>query len=532
MAWAVNMLEGEITRRALLRMTGTGLLAVSGSGLLDAYASASTRPRAATVAAAAIPRRGGRLTFGAQGGASSDTLDAHNGLTNTDFARLSQLYDALVRMDSSGRPRLAMAASITPNRNATEWTVVLKPGLKLHDGSAFVAADVLYSFNRIVRNKFPGTFALGTIDLAQSHAPDRRTVKLRFRRPFSILMDALSLHWYLYMVPRDYDPRKPVGTGPFKLVSFTPGQSSTTVRFDGYWDQPKPYLDKVVTINLSDETAQTNALQSGQVNAIDYLTASSIATLGGDDSVKVIVSRSAGFEPFTMRLDRAPFNDVRVRTAVKLVVDRRQMLDSLFAGHGRVGNDIFSIADPLYVKSLFPQRAQDLERARSLLRAAGHSGLPLQLVTTPNAPGMVQAAEIFATQARGAGIKTSVVSQTTTQYFARSYLKVSFSQDYWQFSPYLVTASQATISGAPYNETHQSDARYDRWFAQATSTLDPSLQREIVHEMMRYDHEQGGLLIPFFFPVIDAVAANVHGVKPAVTGQALDTFSFQNFWIS
>jgi peptide/nickel transport system substrate-binding protein len=208
------------------------------------------------------------------------------------------------------------------------------------------------------------------------------------------------------------------------------------------------------------------------------------------------------------------------------------MINSLFAGHGRVGNDVFSVADPLFDPSLFPQREQDLDQAKSLLRAAGYSSLPVQLFTTPNAPGMVQAAEVFATQAAGANVKTSVVNQTTTAYFAQSYLKVLFSQDYWQYSPYLITASQATITGAPYNETHQADPSYDTLFVQATRTLDPSLQTEIVHEMMRYDYEKGGLLIPFFFPVIDAVAANVNGVQAAVTGQALDTFSFQTFWIS
>jgi peptide/nickel transport system substrate-binding protein len=528
------MPDQGMTRRTLLRTTGAGLLTVGGGGLVAGCGGGGAAgPRVGTGGdAAARPQRGGTLIFGGQGGADTDTLDAHNALTNTDFARLSQLYDALVRMDSHGRPQLAMAESITPNKDATEWTIALRRGLEVHDGSAFVARDVLYSFKRILKNKYPGTFALGPIDLAQSHAPDARTVKLRFKRPYSILMDALSLHWYLYMVPAGYDPRRPVGTGPFKLVSFSPGQSSTTIRFDAYWDHPRPYLDKVVTNNISDETAQTNALRAGQVNAINYLTAASIPALRSERSVKLIISKSAGFEPFTMRVDAPPYDDPRVRTALKLSVDRKQMLDSLFAGYGRVGNDVFSVADRRYDPSLFGQREQDLEQAKSLLKAAGHPNLSVQLVTTPNAPGMVQAAEVFATQAGGANVRTKVVNQTTTQYFARSYLKVPFSEDYWQFSPYLITAGQATVTGAPYNSTHQADPAYDKLFAEATRTLDPALQAEIVHEMMRYDHEKGGFLIPFFFPVIDAVAADVHGVQPAVTGQALDTYNFKNFWMA
>jgi peptide/nickel transport system substrate-binding protein len=138
---------------------------------------------------------------------------------------------------------------------------------------------------------------------------------------------------------------------------------------------------------------------------------------------------------------------------------------------------------------------------------------------------------VFATQSSAAGVHTSIVNQTATQYFAQSYLKVPFSQDYWQYLPYLITANQCTITGAPFNETHQADPAYDKLYVQASSTLDPALQKEIAHEMQKYDYEQGGLIVPFFFPVIDAVSSNLHGVNPAVTGQALDTFSFQNFWL-
>ena len=87
------------------------------------------------------------------------------------------------------------------------------------------------------------------------------------------------------------------------------------------------------------------------------------------------------------------------------------------------------------------------------LQQAGQSNLSLQLITTPNAPGMVQAAQVFKTQAEGAGVNTEVVNQPTTEYFARSYLKVPFSQDYWPYLPYLITVSQATAKGAPFSAT-------------------------------------------------------------------------------
>ena len=529
-----HLLDSDLTRRRLLKAAGSGLLGVGGASLLAACGSSgsSSSSGAAGGSGGGTPVRGGTLKFGAQGGASSDTLNAGNPLTNTDFARHSQLYDALIRMDPQGRPQLQMAEEITPNRDATEWTIKLRKGIKCHDGSTFTASDIIYTFNRILKNKFPGTYALGPIDIPASRAVDPLTAKIKFKRPYSILLEALSLHWFLYMVPQGYDPKHPVGTGPFKLQSFTPGQQSTAVRFAAYWDAPRPYLDSVVTSNINDETAQVNALQSGQVNAIDYLTAASIPTLqSGSGNAKLVISKSGGMDPYTMRVDQAPFNDVRVRQALRLIVNRPQLLDSVFSGHGSIGNDIFSPYDKNYDPSLFPQRAQDLEQAKSLLKSAGHPELAVQLITLPEAPGMIQAAQVFATQSAGANIKTSINQQTSTAYFANSYLKVPFSQDYWQYLPYLVTANQCTITGAPFNETHQADPSYDKLYVQASSTTSKSLQTEIVHEMMRYDYDKGGLIVPFFFPVIDAVASNVHGVEPAITGQALTTFSFQNFWI-
>jgi peptide/nickel transport system substrate-binding protein len=523
--------DGLLTRRKALQVGGTGLVAVTGaSSLLAACGGTSSGTASTAAASGGAPVHGGTMNFGGQGGANTDTLEAQNGLTNTDFARLSQLYDPLVRMGDTGQPQFALAESLTPNKTATEWTIRIRKGVVMHDGKEFRAPDVLFSFNRIMKNKFPGSTALGPIDLPASKVVDPYTVLLRFKKPFSILMEALALHWYFYMVPVGYDPKRPVGTGPFKLVNFTPGQASTMIRHIHYWDAPKPYLDKVITTNINDETAQINALESGAVDAIDYLTAGSVGTLSSSSAAKLVISnKTGGWEPFVMEIDKTPFSDVRVRTAMKLAIDRPGMLKAVFAGYGQVGNDVFGRYDKNYDPSLLPQRHQDLEQAKSLLKSAGYPDLSVQLVTTPNAPGMVQAAQIFATQAAGAGIRTKVVNYPVTTFFASYYLKVPFSQDYWQYAPYLVDVSQDSITGAPFDWTHFYE--YDNLYNQATSTLDTTRQREIVQEMMKMDYEKGGNIIPFFFPVIDAVAPHVYGVVPTVSGQAMRTFQFHEFWM-
>lgn len=102
-----------------------------------------------------------------------------------------------------------------------------------------------------------------------------------------------------------------------------------------------------------------------------------------------------GWTPFTMRVDQKPFDDVRVRQAMRLIVNRPQMLASIFESHGTLGNDLFAIWDPVYDHSL-SQRHQDIDQAKFLLKKAGQEGLTVERVTTPLAQGTPSAAEVLA----------------------------------------------------------------------------------------------------------------------------------------
>jgi len=476
------------------------------------------------------PKRGGTLQLGGQGGASTDTLDGQNPLTNTDFARSAQLFDPLVKLDAKGQPTLVLAKSITPNNDATEWTITIPDGITTHQGKPFNADDILYSLNRIMTNKFPGAFSLGPIDLAGSKVVNPATLLVKFSKPYGVFVDFLSLV-QITMVPRDFDPAHPDGTGPFKYESFTPGAASKFVRNDHYWRSPLPYLDAIVTTNIADETSQVNALQSGQVNVINYLSQGSIAALqsGG---MHVVISDTGGWGPFTMAVDQKPFDDVRVRRALRLVVDRQEMIDQVFGGKGKIGNDVFGIFDKDFPKDL-PQRVQDIDQAKSLLKSAGQENLVLQLVTTPNAPGMIPAAQVFATQAKKAGVTVNIVQQTTTDYFANSYLKVPFSQDYWPTQPFLLAAGQALAGpDAPFNACHFNDPEYNGLYAQATAELDAGKRADLIHQMAHLDYDRGANIIPYFFPTVDATKPNVGGVNESATGFSPGGNDFANFWIA
>jgi len=231
-----------------------------------------------------------------------------------------------------------------------------------------------------------------------------------------------------------------------------------------------------------------------------------------------------------MRVDAAPFNDVRVRQAMRLLVNRPQMLDAVFGGNGTIGNDVCSLFDPSYDKSL-AQRHYDPVHARALLKAAGQENLHVQLVSSPIAQGASGSAQAFVQQAKAGGVTINLRQVNVTQFYGPQYLKWVFAQDFSFYQYYLPSVAQFFVPSGPYNECHFNNPRYTSLFNQALKIVDPAKRIPLVHEMQQIDYSQGGYIIPFFPPVIDGVAANVHGVNPTKTGAPLNNYDWRTVWI-
>lgn len=518
----------EVDRRTLLKnLAATSALAVPGLGIAACGGASSA---SSSNSSTQRIKKGGTLRAGLSGGSSSDTLDAQAGVTTVDFARIFQLYEPLVGFGPDAHLVPILADELTPSADATSWVVRVRPGVTFHNGKTLTADDVIYSLNRIVNPKapLPGAVPLAAVDVAGMRKLDSRTVKIPCHTPYAILDQTLA-NYYYNIVPVGYNPKAPVGTGPFKYVSFTPGQQSIFARYANYWRNGQPYVDQVVITEFADETSQLNALSSQQIHMVNQLSSAAGRTLQSSGS-KVVISKGGGWVPFTMRVDVAPFNDARVRQAMRLLVDRQQMLNAVFGGYGTVGNDVFSHYDPSYDTSL-PQRTYDPAQARSLLKAAGHENPTLELVTAPIAQGAAASAQVLAQQARAGGVTVSLRQVTVTDFYGPQYLKWTFAQDFSFYQYYLPSAAQFFIPSGPYNECHYNNPRYTSLFNQALRIVDPPKRFPLIHEMQQIDYTNGGYIIPFFPPVIDGVAANVHGVQPTRTGAPLNNYDWRTVWI-
>ncbi len=530
-----HMLNRRYTRRQVLQGAATGAAVLVGGPLAAACTSSSPSAKPSVGGPGASPVRGGNLRIGILGGSTSDTLDANTEVTQPDTFRVMSLYNGLVRLGITGTTvDNDLAEEMTPSPDAMTWTVRLVQGVTFHNSKDLTAEDVIYTFRRIMNPKNPlvGATALEPLDPNGMKALDNRTIRFGMKYPYASFAEQLSDSYNFGIIPATgYDPAKPVGTGPFKYQSFTAGQQSVFSRNENYFKSGLPHLDQLTIIDsFASDTAAFNALQGGEVDVYASATLSLAKQVQGNSSIKALVTLPGMWTPFTMRVDQAPFNDVRVRQAFRFIVDRPQMIELSLSGFGNVGNDVFSENDKCFDGSL--QRSQNLDQAKSLLRRAGHSGMTVELVTADFAPGVLQAAQVFAQQAKGAGVKVKIRQLPVGTFYGPSYLTWTFAQDFWGYNPYLSQVAQATLPKSPYNETHWNDATYNSLYKQANSAVDSTKRCEIKYEMQKIDFERGGYIIAAYNKQLDLLSQRVHGIQPAGTGVAVGTDRFENVWLA
>lgn len=516
-----------LTRREALQRAAAGGVALAAANILGACSQSDPVPGAKA-------KRGGTLRAGVTGGSAKDTIDAHLGATtDPDIARGFQLYEPLAIRDEQFRLQMLLAESIEPHKDqADAWIVRLKDGIEFHNGKTLDADDVIFSINRIVDPKSPGTGAssLANIDTQGMTKLDNLTLRVPLKSPNSTFPDQIG-QYFNPIVPVDYDPGDPVGSGPFKYKSFTPGEQSVFVRHENYWESELPYVDEVVIIDFPDDAARVNALLGGQVDCISNLPAGQLGTVESSGKARPLISETGGWQPLLMRVDQPPFDDVRVRQAFKLIPNRQEMIQQALSGQGRVANDIYAPFDPCYNDAL-PQREQDLDQAKALLAQAGQSDLTVELVTAPFYLGVVEAAQVFAEQAKGAGVNVKVRKLNQANYFGDNYLKWTFSQDFWFTRTFLAQVAQGNLPNAPYNQTHWNDPRWIKMYGEATAELNEEKRCDIVHQMQQLHWDEGGEIIWGFANQLDGYSTNVTGFEPAKSGIPLMSYGFKHVKLS
>lgn len=521
-----NFRGAQLSRRNLLKYTGLAAAGVAGVGSLAACGGDDGGSGGSGGSGGG--GGGGVLTHGATGGSAKDTLDPHAPVTNPDIARVSNLYEPLLFWDNNYALAPALAESVEPNADASEWVINLRQGVTFHNGKTMTAEDVLFTLQRVTGNGDPakatsaGGLLATVIDFSKTSAVDDNTVKLVLSQPYAIL-DTLLAEYTLGIIPTDFDIANPVGTGAFKFDSFTPGQTSSFLKYGDYWGDAAK-VDQLIIQDFADDSAKVNALVAGQVQTIDNMPTNLIDSLEGAGA-KALVSETGAWVPFTMRVDQAPYSDVRVRQAMRLIVDRQQMIDQSLSGYGFLGNDMYAPFDSAYAADL-PQREQDLEQAKSLLKAAGQEGIQVELFTGDDIGSVATAsASLFAEQAKGAGVDVKVTKKNP--FYGDDYLKYPFAQDFWNTRNYIPQVGVCAVKGATYNETHWEDPEFAQLIDDASREVDEAKRNTLLHDAQEMEYNEGGYIIWGFRSQVDAYGGTVSGLEPSKY-LPLGSYKFQN----
>jgi len=215
-----------------------------------------------------------------------------------------------------------------------------------------------------------------------------------------------------------------------------------------------------------------------------------------------------------MNVNTAPFNNPLVREALRLAVNREQLVSLVYDGYATVGNDIFSPTDEGYNKTL-PQRSQDTAKAKQLLAQAGYPhGLTVQLTAAPIYPTANLQNEVLVQQAKAAGFNIEFRQVDEATYYGSGYGTYPLSLSFWGDLSIFDQAAFTIVKGAPYNATHWQDSAYDALYDQAVRTVGTTARIALVHKMQQIEYDSGAYVVADFMDNITAYASDVGGQLP------------------
>ncbi len=493
--------DGSISRRSFMNYS------------MAAGASVSAATGLWTTKANAAPQKGGTFRFGIHDGNSSDTHDPGTYVSRQQIYLAHQYRSYLTMINPDGSLGNDLATGWEPNDDASVWTFEINPNASFHSGKPVMAQDVVDSLN----------FHRGENSSSAAKTLLSSVTDIRADGDFTVVVELsggnadvpwLMTDYHFAVCPSNGDGsidwQSGDGSGPYKIDSGEWGVQFRLSRHDG-WHLEGAYFDDLVMLVLNDPNARQTALVTGDVDAVSLVDLKTKSLLERDKSLRIMSVPSAAAITMPMFCDTAPFNDVNVRNALKLSMDREEIINKIAFGEATMGNDFHhSPAMPYYPEGI-EQRTYDPDQAKSLLKKAGAEGLSISLSTADSVfSGAVDMCVLYAEQAKAAGINVNVVREPNDGYYSDVWLKKPFTAVSWGARPTPdVMYSLAYASDAAWNESHWQNEQFNELLVKAKAELNDELRAEMYREMAVLAKDDGGTIIPFFNNFVYAVRDNV-----------------------
>jgi peptide/nickel transport system substrate-binding protein len=513
---------GKMSRREFIgKATALGVSTVMAGTLFAEAARAQTA------------KRGGKIKLGVSGGESSNSLDPALVASEVPLNVLRHWGDTLVQVSPTGEVTPRLAESVESSADAKTWRFKIRKGVEFHNGKTMTPDDVLKTIQRHSDEKSTSG-ALGIVKGIESMKVDGDVFSVTLSTANADLPYLMGDYHLVVQPNGGLDaPAAGIGTGPYTVEVNEPGVRHGFKKWANDWDSERGYADETEILVINDATARTAALQSGQVHMINRVDPKVASLLDRAPNLAVRNVSGRGHYVFIMRIETAPFDDIHLRTALKLAINRQEMVDKILRGYGGVGNDFpINGSYPLFDDTI-PQREYDPEGAAKHYKLSGHDGSPIILRTADGAfPGAVDAAALFQQSAQAAGIPLEIKREPNDGYWSEVWNKKPFLASYWGGRPVQDQMySTAYLSTADWNDTEFKRPDFDALLLKARAELDLDKRKAIYSEMAYMVRDEGGLILPMFNDFIDAVSDKIGGYDPDPNGELMNSFAGIKTWL-
>jgi peptide/nickel transport system substrate-binding protein len=425
------------------------------------------------------------------------------------------VYDYLVDVTPGNTIVPRLATDWTTSADGLTYVFTLASGVTFHDGSAFSANDVVWTFNRLrdPNSGFP------TVDLYKNIADIKATgdlqVTFTLSAPNPFFLYDLSDNHALIMKADTKDPNDFNGTGPFVVSKYSPEDRIILTANPTYFVAGEPKLAELDVIFFNDQSAMVDALKGGDVDLVMALSTDLFSGLKGAAGITQLQAATNQFDVVRLRSDKGPGKDPKVMQALKLGLDRQAVYDLVMGGFGVLGSDtpIGPMYTNFYQNVTLP--AKDVAKAKQLLADAGYaSGLSMDLYT-PDTGDRPKLAAVLENQWADIGVKINVIVEPESVYYGdNGWMAVDLGITGWGSRPYPQFYLDMMLKcNAAWNESHFCDSEFDTLTTTAGTSLDESKRVDAYHSIQTLLQDHGSLIIPYFYTQLAGINSKFQGFE-------------------
>ena len=414
-----------------------------------------------------------------------DSLDPHKAVAAGTKEVLFNLYEGLVKPDSSGELQPAIASDYSISEDATTYTFTLREGVKFHDGSMVTAEDVKYSIDRCADTTNGEPLVEAYSNIKSVNIVDEKTVEVVLNTADSDFLANMTTA--IIPASNENPDTNPIGTGPYRYVSRSPQENFVVEKFDEYWGTPANIENVTFRVCANADSIVMN-LQGGSIDMFARLTTTQASQLG--DQFDVLEGTMNLVQALYLNNAVEPFNDERVRQALCYAVDPQGIMDLISDGKGtEIGSSMFPAFEKYYMPELNDVYSQDFDKAKELLAEAGYpDGFSFTITVPSNYQQHIDTAQVLVEQLKNIGVTAEIELVEWETWVSEAYTNRNFEATVVGVDASSLTASALLsrfVSDAPNNFINFSNADYDAAYARAEAAVDDEEKTEAYKECER-----------------------------------------------